>query len=117
MLLSRLSSRHGGCCSGFVLRGVVKASDWLGSGQLAAAGFAFRLLTRNSVAVCVTRLLPLRSFWSLLLVARLLPLPEAIARRLQNAENYQGVRSFPATHGENAFPSRAKNLLAPLPPP
>ena len=53
MLLSRLSSRHGGCCSGFVLRGVVKASDWLGSGQLAAAGFAFRLLTRNSVAVCV----------------------------------------------------------------
>ena len=56
VLLSRQSSRHGGCCSGFdSLRGVVKASAWLGAGQLAAAGFAFRLLTRNSVGVCAGR--------------------------------------------------------------
>ena len=49
VLSSRLSRRHGGCCfSGLVFRGVVKASGWLGAGQLAAAGFAVRLLTRNS---------------------------------------------------------------------
>ena len=47
-LSSRLSSRHGGCCGGLVLRGVAKASGGLGAGQL-AAGFAFRPRVKNVV--------------------------------------------------------------------